>query len=238
VSPATPTPGFLTRYDFYLSTAALSINDPRFAADGHLGADVDLMDYGKGRMTFVADYEVVLGSQLRTFDPNQSIYTLESFFTYRARRTEIAGGFHHVSRHLSDRSKLFGIAWNELGVRVMRPFAMGASTLHAQLDAGRLVQHSFVDYTWMTSLDLRLDHPMTARTSVFAHGSAELIGVNPAKAGRTTPQNGGAVDLGVRLTGRAAAVELFGGYERRIDADPIDRLTLQWLMAGFRLTGK
>jgi hypothetical protein len=43
------------------------------------------------------------------------------------------------------------------------------------------------------------------------------------------------VEAGVRLNGRAGAIELFAGFERRIDADPLDRQTQQWAMAGFRL---
>jgi hypothetical protein len=33
-------------------------------------------------------------------------------------------------------------------------------------------------------------------------------------------------------------MELFAGVERRIDADPLDRQTHQWAIAGFRLLSR
>ena len=227
-------PVFLGRFDFHISTVALGQSDPRFTWDTHIGGDVDLVDYHAGRLTFLADYEAVLGSELRPFDPNQGTYTLESFATYRARFGEVGGGFHHVSRHLGDRPKLFAIAWNEVGVRLNRQLPAGRSTVDIEGNVSKVIQHGFVDYAWTAGLDLALRRPVSNRLAVFARGSAQLIGVNPDKAGRGT-QNGGRVEAGVRLSGRAAALELFAGFERRIDAYPLERTALQWFMGGFRL---
>ena len=73
-----------------------------------------------GRLSGIVEYEAILGDEFRAFDPNQSCYTLEVSSSYRIKATEIAGVFHHVSRHLSDRSKTFPIAWNMAGARVLR----------------------------------------------------------------------------------------------------------------------
>src|SRR5438128_2398173 len=100
--PAPSSPGFMTRYDFHLMANSITSNDPRFAWDTHFGGDLDLVDYVSGRSIVTIDYEAVLGSEFRTFDPNQGNYTLEAASSVRAGDTEIVGMFHHVSRHLSD----------------------------------------------------------------------------------------------------------------------------------------
>ena len=44
--------------------------------------------------------------------------------------------------------------------------------------------------------------------------------------------------IGLRVNGPAAAAELFAGFERRIDADPLDRQAQRWTFAGFRLVSR
>src|SRR4029434_1775864 len=115
-----PEPAFLTRYDFHLGADRLIIDDQRFSWDHVLGGSIDAIDYVVGRLSGIVEYEAILGDEFRAFDPNQAYYTLEVSSSYRIKATEIAGVFHHVSRHLSDRSKPFPIAWNVAGRRVLR----------------------------------------------------------------------------------------------------------------------
>ncbi len=230
-------PDFLTHYNFHLSADALAIDDPRFSWQTHFGGDLDLVDYVEGRVNLLLDYEAVLGNQLRRFDPNQGNYTLEISASARAGATEIAGMFHHVSRHLGDRSKDFAIAWNVMGVRALRRVTAAGATIDLQGSAGRVVAGAYVDYTWTGDADVVIRRPLTPRVGVFAHGFGELVGVDPALAGRDTQQAGRA-EGGVRLDGRAGAVELFAGVERRADADPIDRQPQRWIFAGFRFVSR
>ena len=140
---------------------------------------------------------------------------------------------HHVSRHLSDRPKDFAIAWNVLGVRVLRRVTAAGVTMDLQGSAGKVIERAFVDYTWTGDADVVLRRPVAPHVGVFAHGFGELIGVDQAVAGRDARQ-GGRLEGGVRLSGRAGAVELFAGLERRIDADPLDGQSQRWVFAGFR----
>jgi hypothetical protein len=233
LAPAEATPGFLTRYDFHLSAAGLSIDDIRFSWDTHWGGDIDLVDYGLGRASVLVDYQVVLGDEFRVFDPNQGNYTLETSASIRLGKTEIAGVFHHVSRHISDRPKRFAIAWNVLEARVLRRVSLDRATIDIVAEGGRLVQHSYVDYTWFGQLDLTVRRQVTPAVGVFVHGTGLVFGVEPVPGrGR---QTGAVIEAGVRLSGAAATMELFAGYERRLDADPFDGQTRHWAMAGFRL---
>jgi hypothetical protein len=235
---APASPDFLTRYDFHLSAANLGIDDPlkRFSWDTHFGGDLDVVDYVTGRVSILIDYEAVLGSQIRAFDPNQGNYTLEASASARVRRVEIAGALHHVSRHLGDRAKLYPIAWNVVEGRVMGRLPVAGATVDITVGGGHLVQRSSVDYTWTGNLDLLIRRPINQRVGVFARGSGEMFGIDPTLSTRDR-QTGGKAEAGLRINGRSGALELFAGYERRIDADPSDRpgQAHNWALAGFRL---
>jgi hypothetical protein len=86
----------------------------------------------------------------------------------------------------------------------------------------------------MADLDLVMRRTLTPRVGVFGHLNGQAIGVDPDIAGRDG-QRGGRLEAGVRLTGTRGAVELFGGLERMIDADPLDRIGRRWAFFGFRL---
>jgi hypothetical protein len=247
VVPAPAAPDFLTRYDFHLSIARLMpstptptpvVLDERFAWDAHFGGSFDIADLVVGRLGVIVDYQAVMGSEYRPFDPNQANYTLEGFVSARLdANTEVAGIFHHVSRHLSDRPKTFAVAYNEIGGRVMRRLTVGATTVDVDLEGGRAVQHSYVDYTWLGEGHLLVRHPVSEHVGLFAHGQGQAFAVNETLANRGA-QAGGQIEAGVRVTGRAAVLEIFAGYEKRVDADPLDRLSQRWGLAGFRLLGR
>ena len=237
-SPAPPasSPDFFTRYDFHLAANVLAIDDPRFSWETHFGGDLDLVDYVVGRASVLADYQVILGDQLRAFDPNQSYYVLEASSSIRIPGVEIAGVFHHVSRHLGDRDKVFPLAWNVGGARALRRFEVVGASLDVYGGAGLVVGHVNVDYSWTADLDLTIRRAMTSRVEIFAQGHGDVFGVDGTRDRGT--QTGGRVEAGVRFTGRAGGLELFAGFERRIDADPLDFQAQRWAIAGFRLVSR
>jgi hypothetical protein len=236
-APAPAGPEFFPRAQFHLSANALAPGDSQSRWDAYFGGDVDLVDYVFGRASIRADYHPVLGDEFRPFDPNQAYYVLEVSSSYRVRATEIAGVFHHVSRHLSDRPKQFAIAWNVLGVRVMRQVRRNGLTVDLRGDVGSVVQHSFADYKWAADGDVMVRREVSPRFGVFLHGSGELFAVDGSLPERGT-QTGGRFEAGLRISGRGGALELFAGVERRLDADPIDRLPRKWAVAGFRVLSR
>jgi hypothetical protein len=225
---------FLSRYDFHLSAAALDDNDPRFKWDTHWGGDFDLVDYVHGRTMLLADYEAVLGDQLRPFDPNQGNYFLEASSSLRVGKTEFAGVLHHESRHLSDRPKTQAVAWNVAAVRVLRQVDIGTATLALRVDAGPVIERAYVDYTWMATGEAVLRRALTPHVGLLGRATGDFFGVDPAIAGRSD-QKGGHLEAGVRLSGSRGAVELFAGYERVVDAYPLGREPGRWPFAGFRI---
>ena len=231
------TPQFMPRYDFHLEAARLNSGDDRFSWDTHFGGEFDLVDYVHGRTTFIADYEAVLGSEFRAFDPNQGNYTLAAASSVRIGGTEFVGVLHHVSRHLSDRPKRLAIAWNDLDAVVLQHLSLDGTTVDIRAGAGKIIAQAFVDYAWTATASVLVRRPVTPRFGVFGRASGEAFGIDPALSARGQ-QRGGRVEGGIRLSGEGGALELFAGYERTVDADPYDRLPLQWAFAGFRLVNK
>jgi hypothetical protein len=238
VSDTPASPDFISRYDFHLAAAGLASGDARFSWDTHFGGSLDVVDYVGGRAGIDVDYEAVLGDEFRAFDPNQGNYTLEAFASGRlGRSTEVVGMFHHVSRHLSDRPKRFAVAWNVLGARILKRVEARETTIDVDVEGGKIVQHSYVDYDWTGELHLQARRPIDDRASVFGRATGQLIGTTGEVRDRER-QLGVAVEAGLRIRGRAGALELFAGFERRADADPIDRQPQNWALAGFRLLSR
>jgi hypothetical protein len=231
-----PSPQFLSHYDFHLSAAALANDDQRFSWDTHFGGAIDVVDYVRGRASTAIDYEAVLGNELRAFDPNQGNYLLELSTSYRIRGTEVAAIFHHVSRHLSDRPKIIPVAWNILGVRVLRQATLRNTTIDVVADFGGTTEKANVDYRWSSNIDVAVRRPIAPRAAIFAAGSGHLMNVVAVPTLPTRhAQTGGVVEGGVRLIGEAGVAELFAGYEHRFDAYPLGFVAERWFMVGFRV---
>jgi hypothetical protein len=228
----------LSRYDFHLTASALASNDPKFSWDTHFGGSLDLVDYVVGRAAILADYEAVVGNEYRLFDPNQGNYVLEASSSARiGSSTEIVGVFHHVSRHLSDRPKVFAIAWNVLGGRMLHQVVIRGVTIDIDLEGGKVVQHAYVDYKWIGELRAQVARPLNQRVGIYGRGDAQWFGMTGEVADRGS-QAGGELEAGLRVNGRAATLELYVGVERRVDAYPLDRQPRNWALAGFRLLSR
>lgn len=227
---------FLTAYRFRMGASRLAADDQRFTWDGRLSGDVDLLSYGRGRVNFFADYDVVLGDERRNFDPNQSVYTLDLRVTRRYGANEVAGLFHHISRHLSDRAKPQAVDWNALGAELVRTESIGRWQAESLVRADWVMKRSYVDYTWQLGGRMRLLRPLTARTKLISEGSIDFVGTDSAVAARNT-QVGAYLEGGARLTGRGGSVDFILAFERRVDADSIIRGPKSWVLVGFRLLG-
>ena len=234
--PASATPEFLPRYTFHLAAEHLSSSDPRVVWDTNFGGELDLVDYVSGRMTFVANYQAILGEQFRRFDPNQGNYILGGSLSVRPRGLELSAVFHHESRHLSDRFKRQAVDWNMMGARINAAATRGRAEFGARADLRTVVQQSFVDYRWELDTDARSRVRLSELAAVFAGGGVRVLGVDGTR-GRGT-QTGVRGEGGVHLRGRGAAVELYLAAERRVDPYPLELSTDTWVSAGFRLLSR
>ena len=208
IAPAPATPEFMSRYDFHLSIARLmpsadtpaqSIElDEQFKWDAHFGGSFDFADLVVARLGVTVDYQAVMGSEYRPFDPNQGNYTLEGFVSTRiGADTEVAGIFHHVSRHLSDRAKNFAVAYNEVGARLMRRPTFGTATRRRWTSrAAGDSSTPTLDYTWLGEAQLLVRRRSTSTSASSAHGTRTGV--------RGRPHPGAARHPGRRPLRRAA----------------------------------
>ena len=232
-----PSVSFFPRSAFHMTAEHLTgIEDERFRWDANLGGDLDLIDYTKGRLIFAANYQAILGEELKLFDPNQGNYMLEGMLTARMKKVEAGLVLHHLSRHLGDRPKTQPIDWNMLGGRLSQVFLVNGTLIDVRGDLRWTVQHSYVDYTWELDTHVRVDRLLTPAVGVLAAGAFTHMGVD-GTAGRDGP-NGFRAEGGVRFEGSGGAVELFVGAERRIDPYPLEFGTATWMTAGFRLLSR
>ncbi|MBM3941307.1 MAG: hypothetical protein FJ318_10650 [SAR202 cluster bacterium] len=94
MADAPATPQFLSRFDVHMSAARLSDTDPRFSWDTHWAGDLDLVDFVHGRVSFLTDYQALLGSEFRPFDPYQPGFPISPWYPTRRiiRRALISRG--------------------------------------------------------------------------------------------------------------------------------------------------
>jgi hypothetical protein len=233
-TPPPESPEFMPRFDAYMSAAGLANEDPRFSWDTHWGGNFDFVDYVHGRLSFLADYEALLGKEFRLFDPNQGNYTLEVSGSVRIKRIEVAAALHHVSRHLSDRPKRVAVAYNAVELRALGQTSFKGNTLAARLEGGPVVARAYLDYKWMAVGEATLSRQVSPHVTAYGRAYSEVYVVDRNIYDRSS-QQGGRFEAGVKITGKGGALELFGGYERVVDAHQFDLLPLSWAFAGFRL---
>ena len=233
--------GFLTRGDWLLSAAPMASGDPRFAWSVRQRFDVDVAHFPRGRVNLFFDNEIVMGRERREFDFNHGNVMFETSALAQIGGVDAALVFHHMSRHLIDRPVDRVVAYHTVGGRAEHVFAIGRSRVAPAAELHRVVQRTFVDYQWLSQFTVRADYPFDNGNRLFVTGSFGWDGVDRTALGdlgeplNREAQPGGRVEGGVHLLGRTIALDLYGAFERRVDAFPVARVPLSWLEAGFRL---
>lgn len=233
----TPRPdhwGLFSNYNVHIGIETVSGDDPRFQFDLDTGGDLDLWDYVHGRVNAAFNYEAILGEQYQPFDPNQGNYSIEISSSARLGATEVTGVYHHTSRHLGDRPKVFGIAWNLLGVQVAHAREGVSSDWQVRARAAKATAIFFVDYDAELTADARYRRRLWSHVAVVGRASGIIRTIDRQVSGRPT-QRGGRIEGAVRFTGRGAGVEFYTGVEQRIEADAIEARPVRWMFLGFRV---
>jgi hypothetical protein len=225
--------GWLAGHAVQIGLETLSGDDSRFQWDFDIGAEVDLLRAGAGRVNLLVNYESVLGEQLQRFDPIFNNYTIDVLGGFTRKSVEWALRFHHVSRHLGDRPKNYGIAWNMLGAQVSWRRTRGpVDTQVRGWILGEVARYS-VDYDAELGADAIIRRSLSPRWSLVGRGTAQAFLIDDQRSARGT-QVGGRLEGAMRLTGSGAAGELYVAIDRRIDADPLENLPVTWALVGLR----
>lgn len=227
-------PTFLTGSRFHLDAARLVTDHVAFDWAAELGGDIDLVDFGRGRLNGLVNFEAVLGHERGAFDPTQGNYTLAVRVDWRVAASEVGAVFHHVSRHLSDRAKSFPIDWNMIGLVARRRMERGSIRVDGASHLLVATKRSFVDYRTEIGVKVAATQLVNPRATAFVTGDLIVRGVAREVFGRGTLV-GGRLESGVRLMGARTGLDLFVAVERRIDADPLELQTRTWMLTGFRI---
>ena len=230
-------PGFLTSGRFHLGVEALANSDVRYDWDADIGGEIDVVDYGAGRLNVSFNYETVMGGVLQPFDPIFNNYLIDVLATARLSGVEIGAKFEHVSRHLGDRAKDYGIAWNSLGAEAIWRGGEGRLAWQARARALAMVYRGSVDYTAEYGADLAWRYAWRPRAAVIGSGMVRVLGIDDELSDRDAPV-GARAEAGVQFPGKYAALELFVAVERRIDPDPLAPRAETWAVAGFRVVNR
>lgn len=234
---APPASGALTAWRTTLDAARLAGAGagPSFDWDVDFGLDADLLDLGFVRANLLAQVETIVGSELRDVDPNQNNYTADFALLFRLPRGELGAVFHHVSRHLADRADQGSISWNMVGVSYSERFAVGRARIDAGVRALGTTERAGVDYAAQLEWHGAVELPLGPRLAIIGAADGVAAPVARQMFGRGT-RRGGRVSGGVRIPSAAGAVDLYAGWEQRIDAGQFTRDTARWMRAGVRVT--
>ena len=227
---------FLPDYHFHLNMAHLSSDSPRYNWEANYGGEFGIVAYGRTQLTFVANYQAVLGEEFHPFDPNQGNYILEGVLSTRIKGLYVAGVFHHLSRHLADRPKRPPVDWNMLGGRVGTMFTRGGTEIEARFDLLGSILKTNVDYDWELHTGAQVHRRVYGTVGLI--GGAQLRHIWTSERFTRDNLTGGRGEGGFRVTGRAATIELYLAVERVIDPYPIERGTDTFTSVGMRLLSR
>jgi hypothetical protein len=205
-------------YHFHLNMAHLSSDSELYNWDANYGGELGIVAYGRTQLTFVANYQAVLGEEFHPFDPNQGNYILDGVLSTRIKGFYVAGVFHHLSRHLADRAKRPPLDWNMMGGRVGAQFTRGGTNVEARFDLLKSILKTNVDYEWEMHTGVRVHRPVYGTFGLVGGAQLRHIGTNDL-LGRGN-QTGARGEGGFRVSGRAVTVELYAAVERVIDPYP------------------
>ena len=224
---------WLPNYHFHLNMAHLSDDSPRYNWDANYGGELGVVAVGRTQLTFVANYQAVLGEEFHPFDPNQGNYTIDGVISTRVKGFYVAGVFHHLSRHLADRPKRPPVDWNMAGGRVGSLFTRGGTEVEARFDLFGVILKTNVDYDWEMHAGVRVSHRVYGTFGLI--GSAMLREVGTNGLGNRGTQTGGRGEGGFRVSGKAASIELYLAVERVVDPYPTEFGTANIASVGMRL---
>ncbi|HEV8392697.1 MAG TPA: hypothetical protein VGQ37_00425 [Vicinamibacterales bacterium] len=225
---------WLPNYHFHLNMAHLSNDSPRYNWDANYGGEFGIVAVGRTQLTFVANYQAVLGDEFHPFDPNQGNYTIDGVLSSRVKGFYVAAVFHHLSRHLADRAKRPPVDWNMFGGRVGAQFKRNGTDVEARFDLLGAILKTNVDYDWEMHAGVRAHHRVYGTVGLIGSAMLREVGTNGLLGNRGT-QTGGRGEGGLRVSGKAATVELYLAVERVIDPYPTEFGTASYASVGMRL---
>ena len=122
-----------------------------------------------------------------------------------------------------------------VGVSYAEQFAVGPARIVAGVRAMGTTERAGVDYTAQIEWHGAVELPVGSRLAIIGAADGVLAPVEREMFVRGA-RRGGRLSGGVRFPSAAGAVDLYAGWEQRIDAGQFTRDTTRWMQAGVRMT--
>jgi hypothetical protein len=119
---------------------------------------------------------------------------------------------------------------------VRSEWARGPAWVEGRVDVRAATQHAYVDYEWELDAGVRSRYRLGPTAQLIATTRVQRLGVDGSR--NRGDQTGLRAEGGIRFDGRAAAIEVFAGVERRIDPYQLEFSTATWALVGMRIVGQ
>jgi hypothetical protein len=201
---------------------------------GTMGGGADLVGIHSFRAYIAGEVETIIGNTRRAFDATQANYHLETGARWRAGRLVVNPFFHHVSRHLSDRTKIPAVDWNMLGVGVY-----GALGERGRVRVGGSIGHttlaSLVGYRWEVTGHGDGDLKRFEHMTVYGAARARLVTIDPDPDLPRGDFLDYAVEAGLRFSRGPRMLDTFAAFEHRNDVFLLTPGARDRALFGFRI---
>jgi hypothetical protein len=221
-----------------LEAARYAPANEEFSWVGWIGARADVVERGKWVAYFDANVETILGHRVRSFEAVQTNYSLEGGLRRDAGTGRVTTFFHHVSRHLPDRTKIQVVDWNFLGVAFDSPWPRSWDRRGGYfVSAGFTTLSSGVDYDWEARAAFDIDAYRRGSHGVFILADVRGVGAKPSPGFPRGSFADFRAETGYRHFQASSQFALFVAYEHRNDALIPTALVIDRALFGFRIRG-
>jgi len=201
----------------HLEAARYEPSERDFQWTGWIGGGADVVRAAQATAYFSADAETLLGEERRPFEANQVNYHLEVGVRRSFGSLELAGFYHHVSRHAIDREKPEAVDWNMLGLRAELSFPQRWPLPgKASLAVARATLASRVGYRWEVAAGVEAEWPAQGWGTGYLRAGVRALSVDAAAEIARDGFVDGLLEAGLRFRG-AGDLDVFAAFERRND---------------------
>lgn len=226
-------PSVLTRAALSATGEFLNSRQPDMPLSVMFRGDVDLVDFGAMRIPFDFTFAVAFNDH---FNPRHADYSFRFTPTVPVGRVDLSALYHHTSRHLHDAERPAPISWDSFGGRAATGGGSGRWLWSSRFEASYYPdsRRRYVDYQWEAVEAGRVSYRVSPRWAYYGDATLREVRCDRGVAGRDRAW-GSRIEAGLVLGYRGGIAEVFIGWDRRIDPDPLEHSEASFFVFGGRL---
>jgi len=234
VEPSAPAvwPKILTRGLFSANGEFVKSDTPNRPADALVHVALDVLDLGAVRIPF--DFTFAAAFNNRRY-PVFVDYSYLIGPAVRLGGIDVTAFLHHTSRHVHDVVRPEPVSWNQVGLSASGTVVSGRLGLRWAASTTWYPPYArrYVDYSWDVAGAVRAIYTISPRSAYYAGGVVRVLRCMPEIAGRDGAL-GTRIETGMNLAFGFGRVDVFAGFDRRIDPATFSRTVQNYYVAGVR----